>query len=139
MPLCHDRHNQLPIRQRVHHRLRVIRGNALPGQAVGFGGGWPEVMISAGFPILITILEIVLPVVSLNTPLFRHIYPMSIIKKNIIIFWSKSIQHLPIDKYISSRIIRSYKCICIYCQHYFAESPSQPIITQPANKKSRLK
>ena len=37
MPFCHDRYNQLPIRQRVHHRLRVIRGNALPGQAVGFG------------------------------------------------------------------------------------------------------
>ena len=37
MPFCHDRHNQLPIRQRVYHRLRVIRGNALPGQAVGFG------------------------------------------------------------------------------------------------------
>ena len=44
-------------------------------------------IISAGFPILITILEIVLPVVSLNTPIFRQIYPMSIIKKNIIIFW----------------------------------------------------
>ena len=37
VPFCHDRHNQLPIRQRVYHRLRVIRGNALPGQAVGFG------------------------------------------------------------------------------------------------------
>ena len=47
VPFCHDRHNQLPIRQRVHHRLRVIRGNALPGQAVGFGGGWDQAVIRA--------------------------------------------------------------------------------------------
>lgn len=47
VPFCHDRHNQLPIRQRVHHRLRVIRGNTLPGQAVGFGGGWNQAVIRA--------------------------------------------------------------------------------------------